>query len=139
MVYQIIYTSAATEALDDAAMRKLAISASERNSEVGITGVLLFNDGSILQVLEGDELTVKILIESIKNDTRHTGVMIMIERTSERREFSKWFMGYRNVTGAEHNETLFKLTQKSLRDVLPSRPTPELAALTRTYARVSGL
>ncbi len=139
MVYQLIYTSSATEALNDAAMRELAMSANYRNAEIGITGMLLFNEGSILQVLEGEETAVKMLFEFIKNDTRHTGAMVLIERSSEKREFSKWFMGYRNVTDAGNGEALFKLTQESLRDILPPVPTPELAALTRTYARVSGL
>ena len=139
MVYQIIYTSSATEALDDAAMRELAMSATYRNAEIGITGMLLFNDGSIMQVLEGDELTVKMLYDVIKEDSRHTGAMVLIERYSETREFSSWSMGYRNVTDTKNSDAVFNLTRQSLRETLPPKPTPELAALTRTYARVSGL
>ncbi len=139
MVYQLIYTSSATEALNDAAMRELAMIANYRNAEIGITGMLLFNEGSILQVLEGEETTVKMLFEFIKNDTRHTGAMILIERHCENREFSKWFMGYRNITDAGNVEAMFKLTQESLTEVLPPVPSPELATLTRTYAKVSGL
>ena len=58
VVYQLIYTSSATPDLDDFALREIAQSSSFYNQQMGITGLLLFHDGSILQVLEGDEMSV---------------------------------------------------------------------------------
>ena len=138
MVYQLIYTSSATSALDDFSLREIAQSSSYNNQELGITGLLLFHDGSILQVLEGDEMSVYALYGKVKRDTRHKGCMILSARTAVDREFSDWFMGYKNVSGRAGGEALFNLNKHSLSDVMPTTPSQELEILTQTYAKVSG-
>lgn len=138
VVYQLIYTSSATRALDDFALREIAQSSSFNNQELGITGLLLFHEGSIMQVLEGDEMSVYSLYARVKRDLRHTGCMILSARTAPQREFSNWFMGYKNISGRAGGEALFTLNRDTLADVLPSTPSQELGTLTRTYAKVSG-
>jgi len=138
MVYQVIYTSSASASLTEDHMRELAQNAADKNIFLGITGILLFFDGSILQVLEGEQAIVETLLETINNDTRHTGMMPLIARQAVDREFSKWSMGFRNVSGQSFENTLFKLSQQSLAEQLPKNPSHELASLTRTYAKVSG-
>lgn len=138
-MFQLIYTSAASNSLDDFALRELAQTSAYNNQACGITGMLLFHNGSILQVLEGDEDTVKALYEKIENDLRHTGSMVLLSRHCKNREFSEWFMGYKNISGQSRGENLFKLTQQSLKAIMPSAPSEELRTLTNTYARVSGV
>ena len=138
MVYQLIYTSSATPALEDYTLREIAQTSNYNNQELGITGLLLFHDGSIMQVLEGDEMSVCTLYGKVKQDPRHTGCMILSVRTAEQREFSNWFMGYKNITGRVSGDALFSLTQENLAKVMPSFPSQELATLTKTYAKVSG-
>jgi len=77
VVYQLIYTSSATQALDDFALREIAQSSNYNNQALGITGLLLFHEGSIMQVLEGDEMSVYSLYGKVKRDSRHTGCMIL--------------------------------------------------------------
>ena len=138
MVYQLIYTSAATEALDDFALREIAQISSYNNQELGITGLLLFHAGSIMQVLEGDEMSVCALYAKVKRDPRHTGCMILSTRGASQREFSNWFMGYKNVSEREGGEVLFNLNKETLANILPNAPSQELGTLTQTYAKVSG-
>lgn len=138
VVYQLIYTSSATPALDDFALREIAQSSNFNNQELGITGLLLFYEGSVLQILEGDEMSVYSLYARVKRDKRHRGCMILSARTTEQREFSNWFMGYKNVSGRPGGEALFNLNRDNLATVMPAAPSPELGTLTKTYARVSG-
>lgn len=138
MVYQLIYTSSAMSSLDDFALREIAQNSNYYNQQIGVTGLLLFHEGSILQVLEGDKESVTELYEKVKRDTRHTGCMILSTRTAERREFSDWFMGYKNVSGRAGSEALFALSQSNLAAIMPDNPSVELDTLTKTYARVSG-
>jgi len=138
VVYQLIYTSSATPALDDFTLREVAQTSSINNHELGITGLLLFHDGSIMQVLEGDEMSVCTLYGKVKRDPRHTGCMVLSARIADRREFSDWFMGYKNVSGLFDGDALFSLTKDNLESIMPSSPSQELSTLTRTYAKVSG-
>ena len=139
VVYQLIYTSSATPDLDDFALREIAHSSNLNNQQRGITGLLLFHEGSIMQVLEGDEMSVYSLYGKIKQDNRHTGCMILSTRESQEREFSEWFMGYKNVSSSSGIDTLFNLNRHSLANVMPHSPSQELETLTQTYAKVSGL
>lgn len=139
MVYQLIYTSSGTAALDDFALREIAHSSSYRNQELGITGLLMFHEGSIMQILEGDQMSVQSLYNKLKRDIRHTGCIILSERMGEEREFSNWFMGYKNISGHKHADALFSLNQNSLSNILPQTPSEELDILTKTYAKTSGL
>ena len=139
MVYQLIYTSSATPELDDFTLREIAQTSSFNNQLLGITGLLLFHEGSIMQVLEGDEISVCSLYGNVKRDPRHTGCMILSTRTAEQREFSEWYMGYKNVSAREDVESLFNLNKSSLATVMPDRPSQVLGTLTQTYAKVSGL
>ncbi len=138
MVYQLIYTSSATPALDDFVLREIAQTSNYNNQELGITGLLLFHEGSIMQVLEGDEMSVCSLYGKVKQDPRHSGCMILSAREAQQREFSNWFMGYKNVSGRFNGEALFSLTKENLARVMPHSPSQELGTLTRTYAKVSG-
>lgn len=138
MVYQLIYTSSAMSSLDDFALREIAQNSNYYNQQIGVTGLLLFHEGSILQVLEGDKESVTELYEKVKRDPRHTGCMTLSTRTAERREFSDWFMGYKNVSAQKSGDALFALTQSNLETILPQSPSIELATLTKTYQRVSG-
>jgi len=138
VVYQLIYTSSATPDLDDFALREIAQSSSYNNHELGITGLLLFHDGSIMQVLEGDEMSVCSLYGKVKKDPRHRGCMILSVREAKEREFSTWFMGYKNISGHLGGDALFRLTKENLAGILPASPSQELGTLTQTYAKVSG-
>lgn len=142
MVYQLIYTSIATSALDDFALREIAQSSSYSNQELGLTGLLLFNGRSLLQVIEGDEMSVYSLYGKVKRDKRHTHCQILTVGTAKERSFSNWFMGYKNISGRADGDVLFNLSKKKSRTVLPFPPPNDLPhsleALTPSYQKASG-
>lgn len=54
-MHQAIYSSAAVEPFIDSALAELLALARLNNGRLGVTGMLLYHDGSFLQALEGDE------------------------------------------------------------------------------------
>jgi hypothetical protein len=70
----------------------------ETNAQVGITGILLYKDGSFLQVLEGDQGAVMKLVSRIKEHPKHRGFQMLLRGTSEQRLFPDWSMGFRDLT-----------------------------------------
>lgn len=100
-IIHLIYCSAARARFTPAALAQLLRQAREHNSQHGVTGVLLYTDGSFFQVLEGEESTVDTLFARISRDLRHTGVTLIIREPIARRAFADWTMGYAGMTAAE--------------------------------------
>ena len=62
------------------------------NARSGITGVLLFDDDYYLQILEGPEEAVDALLETLKQDPRHTDMSVVFRTRIESTSFSEWSM-----------------------------------------------
>jgi hypothetical protein len=69
-----------------------------RNGEDGITGMLLYIGGNIMQVLEGEENAVRRTYERIGRDPRHRNIVLLTEETMTTRDFPDWRMGYKQVS-----------------------------------------
>lgn len=97
MPFQVVYTSSATRQLHTEDLAQILREARERNHRLDVTGMLLYNEGTFLQVLEGDEETVTALYERIKGDERHHRVVTLMNQPAKKRAFGKWMMGFRNL------------------------------------------
>jgi len=137
--YQLIYTSYATNALTPSVLNEIADHSRQYNNAADITGVMLYHDGSILQVLEGEKDVVEALYAKIEKDPRHIQTMVLMRRVAENREFKGWRMGFKHVEADGEDSPLFKLTHNTLKRVIPANSSTELQTISRTYARVNGL
>lgn len=100
MEYCIVYLSTATELLtNERALISILHQWQANNRALGITGVLLYFNGSILQVLEGSQQEVDNLYEAISEDSRHTQVIRLYRSPIEQRSFADWSMGYKTLSG----------------------------------------
>ena len=100
----LIYASKDAVGLDPEEVRELLAKARENNEEHGITGMLLFADGSFFQVLEGKEEHVEAVFEAIKKDDRHKNIVRIIREAISERSFGRWSMGYAAASGTDLNE-----------------------------------
>lgn len=97
----LIYASAATVDPGDAELAELLRRSRRNNTRVGLTGMLLFTQGSFFQVLEGDAATVDDVFAAIAADPRHTRAVTIIRERIPRRAFGEWSMGYAAATPEE--------------------------------------
>jgi hypothetical protein len=65
---------------------------SRHNAAIGVTGVLICEGSRFVQLLEGDEATLRDLLEKISRDSRHDDIMILIDAPIRKREFPNWAM-----------------------------------------------
>ncbi len=98
-VIQMIYVSAATGPFSTAQLEALLQTSRDNNEAVGVSGMLLHDDGTFLQVLEGPEDEVESLYERIGRDTRHTDSVVLWKREIEQRAFGQWRMGFVDGSG----------------------------------------
>ena len=86
MLHRHIYVSAARRPLAPAELAELLDGSRRRNAAIDVTGLMLYHDGSILQILEGPEDKVQTLFRIIRDDPRHRQVITMASGPIEARE-----------------------------------------------------
>ena len=96
-MYFLIYRSVATERPDDAGLLELLKLSREANAAHGITGMLLYQNGRYMQMLEGEEAAVRALYDNIARDRRHHLVTIVASGPVAKRHFHDWSMGFRHM------------------------------------------
>lgn len=98
VMHHIVYISAATKDMDSLALQEILGSARESNRRNQITGFLMYHDGQFFQVLEGSEDALRQCFEKICQDTRHKGIIKLLDQPCDERSFSNWNMGLTSLT-----------------------------------------
>ncbi|WP_300584170.1 BLUF domain-containing protein [Marivita sp.] len=108
-LHQIVYFSQPTRSMPLSEVRELLIKAQINNHFNDVTGLLLFDGDSFVQVLEGPKDKVMALYEKIERDPRHTRFTTLMEREIPQRDFGQWSMGLAHIEG-KHMKSLPGLT-----------------------------
>jgi hypothetical protein len=98
-MHQIIYSSAAVAPFSERELTELLTIARLNNARVGVTGMLLYHEGSFLQALEGDEPVLDALFAKISKDKRQHRVINLLRREIDKAEFDQWQMGFASTKG----------------------------------------
>ncbi len=101
MEHCIVYLSSSVGLLQEKDLLAILQQSRKNNSNLGISGVLLYVNGSIIQVLEGKKEIVEALYQRIEGDKRHTGVTRIVNRPISHRLFANWTMGYQTLTARQ--------------------------------------
>jgi len=96
---QISYISQASAPMSAEQLLALLMQCRTNNLARDVTGMLLYGNGTFLQVLEGEEAVVDALVDRIATDPRHVGMRRLARRTVERRQYADWSMGFERITG----------------------------------------
>lgn len=102
-MHQVIYSSAAVAPFSEAALTELLDGARVNNGRLGVTGMLLYHEGSFLQALEGEEHVLDKLYEKIGADKRHHRVVALLRRQIDERHFEAWGMGFASAKALPQN------------------------------------
>jgi acylphosphatase len=110
----IVYVSSAKPEFSDADLMVLLEQSRSKNARLDITGVLLYKDGNVMQLLEGPDQAVGDLIKTIYADQRHHGIIQLLRKRVETREFPDWSMDFRNLGGANIQKVAEFLNENAL-------------------------
>jgi hypothetical protein len=99
-LFQLIYMSSLVNP-DSRVVTDILDTSVRNNSRNNITGMMLYADGSIVQVLEGDRSAVMDTFSRILVDMRHVGIFVLFERETSERDFGCWSMGYKHLSKAD--------------------------------------
>lgn len=98
---QMIYTSEAKSKFSPAELQELLLIARRNNDRDAITGMLLYEDGTFLQVLEGENDVVEATYQRIAADKRHHKIMLIARFEVDHRSFHDWEMGFFDASGGK--------------------------------------
>ena len=98
---QLFYASSASVPFSEADLHALLKKARKVNTGLGVSGMLLYAEGSFFQVLEGPADTVEDLYNAIKGDRRHKNVRRIAKLPIDTRDFADWSMAHADVTPEE--------------------------------------
>jgi hypothetical protein len=101
MVYYLVYVSSTVTPFSRLELVDLLAKSRATNGSLGISGMLLYKDGNVMQVLEGEPQNVRALYAKIARDPRHRGLIVLLQGTLEARQFPAWSMAYRDLTDVE--------------------------------------
>jgi len=93
-MYELLYISVSPKELSESELMDILNVAQLKNKSIGITGMLVYHNREIMQILEGEEAVVKELFQSIYMDNRHTGIDVFYQGNIENRSFGEWSMAF---------------------------------------------
>ncbi len=98
---QMSYISSAPQPMSTGQLLGLLQQCLSNNADNGITGMLLYGNGTFVQTLEGEDRTVDDLYQKIQSDPRHTNIRFLHRKTIGDRQYADWSMGFRRVSEKE--------------------------------------
>ena len=124
MEHCIVYFSNWVGPFQEESFSRLLQQSRQNNALKGITGMLLYVRGNVIQVLEGEQQAVEALYERIEQDPRHTNISRVLDRPIRERLFAQWSMGYETLTNQQLDEINILIDLDERAEKVGSQETP---------------
>ncbi len=132
-MFRFIYSSTLTVPMNEKLLDDIVSTSVRNNSQIGITGILLFAEGQFMQVLEGPKQYIEVTTQTILSDTRHTGVRTLFQGGAGERSFPDWHMKAALPTAEQISAAREIGTAKAIFDTMPTPYPPEIDFFIRGF------
>ena len=129
-VQHVLYRSQAVHPFGEQELTALLEESRAWNQVHGITGLLCYNEGHFVQLIEGAPEQVYQLYARIQRDPRHRQVTTLSDAAEAQRFFADWQMAFVNAENHDFYWLLTYLEAREQRLVLPHTPITEPHLLT---------
>ena len=134
---QLLYVSNTARDLDPAVLDRILAVSRANNALVDVNGLLLYIDGGFLQILEGDEISVRTLYARIAADRRHWEARLLLDRAVEAGAFGGWSMGFERPSPDDPETAgMFGVTREAIQGRLSPQAGRVIAVMLETFYRV---
>lgn len=139
-LHRFVYLSHASRPFDEDTFHQVLEISRKNNARDHVTGLLLYHEGSILQVLEGERAALNACYYRISRDHRHHTCRLLVAEPSVSHIFPDWQMarfGMSDLEVAQRNQflNLQQLSERLAPDTL--KGDPAVAAILLAF--MSGL
>ncbi|MEO3405897.1 BLUF domain-containing protein [Mucilaginibacter sp. CAU 1740] len=132
----LIYLSTAVNLFNQDQLEELLKKSRANNAEKSVSGMLLYYDGSFIQVLEGNAADVDSVYDVIKADKRHKNLIKIAEGEHDERAFAAWSMGFRRGTATEFAEFEAFTDPRKINELATNSDHPAFIML-KTFVRTN--
>ena len=98
LMIQVSYISQTSAPMPAEALLSLLNECRRNNEKLGVTGLLLYANGTFLQAVEGETKVVDELVERICGDSRHENIKMLRRIEIDEPQYAEWSMGF-NIIG----------------------------------------
>jgi hypothetical protein len=119
-MYSLTYVSSVSSRFVEGDFERMAAVSANNNLRDGITGALLFKEGTFMQVLEGDEAAVCRTFAKIASDPRHQGLITLLRGVIEERLFPEFSMRVEQLSATSMIDPTSDLVKALLAKSLPT-------------------
>jgi len=130
----LVYISTAYRLMNQDELLDILAVSRKNNQKNKLTGMLLYGEGTFIQVLEGDERTLENAYQTIKADGRHKNIIKMAEGIIDKPNFPEWSMGFKSASAQELAELGGFTDPKSLRQMWNQKETSTILGMMKTFA-----
>lgn len=99
----VIYRSRAIKIYSEDELLEMLKTFRKKNESLGITGMLLYDENSFIQVIEGEDTIISQLYDCIQRDSRHRLVTTIVKEKINDKDFRNWSMGFCRVDQQQLN------------------------------------
>ncbi len=97
---RVTYLSRESDPFTAKALVDLLEHCKHNNPALGVTGMLVYANGTFLQTLEGETNMVETLLVKIERDSRHRDFQVIKREVIQERLYENWSMGFERLTEA---------------------------------------
>jgi hypothetical protein len=97
MLKGIVYVSTTKVYISNHAMKEYCIKFQKNNMDHGITGILLFASGVVMQYIEGNNKKIDALYSNIVSDERHHNFIKLFDEDINNKIFKDWGMKFKII------------------------------------------
>jgi hypothetical protein len=102
----IVYVSTAVKLMHQNQLLDILHNSRQHNAALNISGVLLYSEGTFIQVLEGRDSVIDALYSRIEADQRHKNITKLIDEPITEKSFAQWLMGFAVTDNAKTDKLL---------------------------------
>jgi len=127
----LMYASSAARTLQSSDLDRLIDSSRRRNSDLGISGFLMFVDDRFMQYLEGPQPHLELVYRRcIRPSPMHQGLVELVREQIDQRQFPAWSLAF-------DTPDLYRWTRRELNPMLqaPPRQADVVAGMLSLFAR----
>ena len=114
-MFYLIYVSSAVRLMDNVELLKLHQISQKNNKNTEITGMLLYQEGNFMQIIEGEEEHVLELFIKISMDKRHKDIYKIMSGPINKRNFDNWSMGFCNMNDTNYYSNYETFIQENIK------------------------
>jgi len=93
----LVYTSTQTRPITDSELAQILAVGREKNTRLGVTGMLAHKGDNCIGILEGEDAVVHERFAQVRADPRHTNVRVLLDEDVAERSFPDWSMAFQSL------------------------------------------